>query len=337
MAGRGSTCHGELVAAGDVLRDVVERTAVSDHVGKSGAGLERVRLRDGRALVVKRVDPQHDVTLAMTGGGPSREYLLWRDGAFDRLPPGVGHAVVDGWVEGDGTVLVLRDLGDRVLTWEDRLSAGQAIRIMEAVASLHRAFLGLAPSGLAPLDLVVTLFTPRRIREAKVDEVELMRLALRGWELFADAVPTEVADFVLGLLDDPTPLVTALRQSPRTLAHGDLATVNMALDGDDVVLLDWAMATEGPGALDVARFVAGCSSVVDATREQLIAWYRAAAGPACDDRTLHLGLMSAMVWLGWNKALDAVEHPDPAVRARERTDLDWWVDATRTALQSGAI
>jgi hypothetical protein len=325
------------VAAGDVLRDVVERTAVSDHVGKSGAGLERVRLRDGRALVVKRVDPRHDVTLALTGGGPSREYVLWRDGAFDRLPAGVRHAVVDGWTEGDCTVLVLRDLGDRVLSWEDRLSADQAQRAMAAVASLHRTFLGQAPQGLAPLDLVVTMFTPRRIREAQAEEVELLRLALRGWELFDDVVPVDVAQPVLGLLSDPAPLVTAMQRAPTTLAHGDLATVNMALDADDLVLIDWSMATAGPGALDIARFVAGCSSVVDATREELISWYRAAAGPACDDRTMHLGLLSAMVWLGWNKALDAVEHPDPATRTRERSDLDWWVRATRTALQSGAI
>ena len=337
MVGPGRPCHGGVVAAGEVLRDVVERTAVSDHVGKSGAGLERVRLRDGRALVVKRVDPQHDVTLALTGGGPSREYVLWRDGAFNRLPPGVGHAVVDGWVEGDSTVLVLRDLGTRVQSWDDRLSADQAARVMTAVASLHRAFLGQAPPDLAPLDLVLTLFTPRRIREANVAEVELMRLALRGGELGADAVPADVAEPLLGLLDDPAPLVTAMQRAPTTLAHGDLATVNMALDGDDLVLIDWAMATAGPGALDVARFVAGCSSVVDATREDLIGWYRAAAGPACDDQTMHLGLLSAMVWLGWNKALDAVEHPDPATRTRERADLDWWVRATRTALESGAI
>jgi thiamine kinase-like enzyme len=128
-----------------------------------------------------------------------------------------------------------------------------------------------------------------------------------------------------------------MQRAPTTLVHGDLATVNMALDGDDLVLIDWAMATAGPGAVDIARFVAGCSSVVDATREDLIGWYRAAAGPACDDRTMHLGLLSAMVWLGWNKALDAVEHPDPATRAREKADLDWWVRATRTALESGAI
>jgi aminoglycoside phosphotransferase (APT) family kinase protein len=142
---------------------------------------------------------------------------------------------------------------------------------------------------------------------------------------------------VVALLDDSAPLVAALRRSPVTLVHGDLATVNMAIDGEQLVLIDWALATAGPGALDVARFVAGCASVVDASREDLIGWYRAAAGPACDDLTLHRGLLSAVVWLGWNKALDAVENPDPATRARERADLDWWVHAARRALMSGAI
>lgn len=332
-----SPCHRGPVAAGDVLRDVVHRTAVLDHEGKSGAGLERVRLRDGRALVVKRVDPAQDVTLAMTRGGASPELLLWQSGAFDRLPVGVDHAVVDGWTEGECTVLVLRDLGDSILTWADRVSADRARFLMQRVASLHRAFLDDPPQGLAPLDLTLTLFAPRRIRASAFAEVELMRLALRGWELFADLVPGDVADPVVALLDDAGPLVAALRQCPLTLAHGDLATVNMAVQGDVLVLIDWALATAAPGALDVARFVAGCASVVDASREDLLGWYRAAAGPACDDLTMHRALLSAVVWLGWNKALDAVENPDPATRAREKADLDWWVAAARRALTSGAI
>jgi hypothetical protein len=43
------------------------------------------------------------------------------------------------------------------------------------------------------------------------------------------------------------------------------------------------------------------------------------------------------MWLGWNKALDAVEHPDPQIRARERADLDWWVDRARDALETGVL
>ncbi|WP_344155455.1 hypothetical protein [Nocardioides koreensis] len=323
------------MAPAELLREAVERRAVSGHEGKSGAGLERVRLADGRVLLVKRVTPGADFTLDLTGGGPSREYLLWRSGVLDALPDGVGHAVVDGWLEGATTVLVMRDLGDAVLTWEDRLPAAQAVAVMERLATLHRRFLGDPPADLAPLELVLTLFAPRRIRGLAAQGSELMALACRGWEIFADAVPSDVAGPVLGLLDDVRPLVAALASGPVTLTHGDAATVNMAFEGEDLVLLDWAMPTAAPGALDVARFLAGCSSVVEPSREALLAAYRRAAGPAADERSVRLALLSGLVWLGWNKALDAAEHPDPATRRRERADLDWWVRAARTTLERG--
>jgi hypothetical protein len=330
-------CHRGGVPPADLLRGAVERTVLAGHEGKSGAGLERVRLVDGRVLVVKRVSPADDLTLRLTGGTVGREHLLRVSGAFDRLPPGVGHALVDSWVEEGVTVLVMRDLGDRVLTWDDRLDAATTGWVIERVARLHRAFLGSPPPDLAPLDLVLMLFAPARIAEDAEAGSELMRLARRGWEIFADTVPADVADPVAGLLADATPLAEALAAGPVTLAHGDLATVNMAVDGDDLLLLDWAMPTAAPGALDLARFLAGCASVVEPTREQVIAAYADAAGPAYDDRSLHLALLAALVWLGWNKALDAAEHPDPAIRTRERADLDWWVGRARAALESGAL
>jgi len=324
------------VAPSELLRDAVERQVLSEHVGKSGAGLERVRLADGRALIVKRVCADSDVTLGLTGGGPGREYLLWRAGVFDRLPPGVTHAVVDAWLEDETTVIVMRDLGAAVLTWSDRLSTPRAFWVMERVAALHRRFLGAAPTGLAPLGRVLDLFSPRRIREVAEGGSELMRLALRGWEIFAEIVPGDVADPVFALLDDISPLASTLGRGPVTLAHGDLATVNMAFEGPDeggdLVLLDWAMPTAAPGALDVARFVAGCSQVVEPSREELMAAYRRAAGPAYDETSMRLALLAGLVWLGWNKALDAAEHPDPATRARERADLGWWVAQARTTL-----
>jgi len=87
------------VAPRELVRDAVERVVLSGHVGKSGAGLERVRLADGRTLVVKRIEPRTDFTVEVTGGMPGREYLLWRSGVLERLPAGVEHAMVDAWVE----------------------------------------------------------------------------------------------------------------------------------------------------------------------------------------------------------------------------------------------
>lgn len=321
----------------DLLQAAVERAVMAGHEGKSGAGLERVRLADGRALVVKRLTPDSDLTLALTGGTVGREYLLWRSGALDRLPEGVGHAVVDAWVEDDATVIVMRDLGDAVLTWEDRLSTGPTRWMVERVASMHRAFLGDPPADLAPLDRVLDLFSPGRIGELAVGGNELMMQACRGWEIFGNTVPVDVAMPVFSLLDDVTPLARALAAGPVTLAHGDLATVNMAFERDVLVLIDWAMPTAAPGSLDISRFIAGCSSVVEPEREEILDYYARAAGPAYDETSMGLSLLAALIWLGWNKAYDAYEHPDPAVRRRERDDLGWWVSKARTTLASGVI
>jgi aminoglycoside phosphotransferase (APT) family kinase protein len=57
-----------------------------------------------------------------------------------------------------------------------------------------------------------------------------------------------------------------------TLLHGDLATVNMAIEGDDLVLLDWTLATAGPGALDLGPL-----------RRRLLLGRRARAGRAARD------------------------------------------------------
>ena len=52
---------------------------------------------------------------------------------------------------------------------------------------------------------------------------------------------------------------------------------------------------------------------------------------------LRLGLLAGITWLGWNKALDIVEHPDPVVRERERAALPWWLHQAELALGTGLI
>jgi hypothetical protein len=325
------------MAPRELVRDAVERVVLSGHVGKSGAGLERVRLADGRTMVVKRIEPSTDFTVEATGGMPGREYVLWRSGVLGRLPAGVRHAMLDAWIEDDTTVLVMRDLGDAVLGWDDHLSAERAAWVMARTAELHRTFLGEVPAGVVPLGQALALFAPTTARRWADEGIELMRLVLRGWELFVEEAPADVAEAVMTLLDDVTPLRRELETGPVTMTHGDLATVNMAIEDGALVLIDWAMPTAAPGSLDVARFIAGCASVVDASREDLIAAYRDAAGPAYDEGSMRLSLLAGLMWLGWNKALDAVEHPDPQIRARERADLDWWVDRARDALETGVL
>ena len=177
-----------------------------------------------------------------------------REGVLDRLPDGVSHAVVDGWVEGDATVIVMRDLGDAVWTWNDHLSADTTAWLVDqTVARLHRTFLGQDLNGLSSctvrLDRLLTMFAPHRMRPLEPAPGSLPAVAIRGWELFAETAPVDVAEPVLAFLADPAPLVSAMFDGPTTLVHGDCATVNMAVEGDDIVLLDWAVPCVAPGAL----------------------------------------------------------------------------------------
>jgi hypothetical protein len=258
---------------------------------------------------------------------------MWESGIFERLPADVGHAVIGGWFDDRGLgVLVMRDLGDAVYGWQTTVTPERCRTMLSAIASLHRAFHEQPPDGLTPLDKVVGLFEPARIRPYAHEE--LVGYALRGWEFWADLVTDEVGERVLSLAQDSAPLTRALQARPMTMNHGDLATVNMAFDSDRLTLIDWGIATAAPGAVDIGRFLAGCAHVLDVDMDTFVAMYREEAGDLYDEAATRLGLLSGLVWLGWNKALDIVEHPDEAVREREKAALPWWLDRARQALDA---
>lgn len=340
MARPSVRCHRVGMAPAELLDHVLAREALVEHVGMSGAALERVTLGDGRIVVVKRITPATDLTLAVLDQPVAQELLLWRSGGLDRLPEGVGHVVLDGWTEGeDTTVIVMRDLGDAVLTWDDRLDARRCRWVLERVAALHRAYLGNPPEAVAPVRPLLDMFAPARITALAREGNGLMAAAVRGWEYFGDPalVPPDVSAAVFAMHADTRPMADALARGPVTLAHGDLATVNMAFEGDRLVLLDWAVPAAAPGAIDIARFLVGCAHVVDVHPDEVIDAYRRAAGPAYDEDTMRLALLSALGWLGWNKALDIVESDEEDVRDRERASLAWWVEQARKATERGAL
>ena len=313
----------------DLLQGAVRREVLESHDGRSGARIERVVLDDGRRLLVKRSRVAEDVTVALTGG-VQREHALWRSGAFDRLPAGVGHAIIDAYDEGDTAVTVMRDLGDSVPGWSRILAPRELDRILDAMAAVHVAYAGRVPSPAASLEQRVGLLSVERLGSLAESE-PLGRHVARGWTLFAEQVDAEIAERVAALLADPTPIIAALRQAPQTLIHADLWLVNLALTPGEVVLLDWALATEGPAALDLALFLTGSIAHIAASPEDVIAAFRTRS-PETDDRTLALALLAGLVDGGWNKALDAAEHLDATVRARQAAELAWWVDRGRAGL-----
>jgi hypothetical protein len=333
-----------------LVEGAVDRAPVNDD-GRSGATLERVRLADGSRVVVKRFDPSVDLVMRLSFDTCGREVEIFERGVLDWLPPSVLHPVIDGWYDEDGRgVLVMRDLGDAVLTWRSVVTAQQARTMFRASADLHATFLGTAPEGLTPLGTVLAMFEPRRLRP--LAGAPLVDYALRGWEYWPEVARGEVGERVLALAQDTAPLTAACLDLPTTLLHGDLATVNMAFEPTRpgcLTLIDWGLATVGPAELDIGRLLAGCahvfgpvaeaadSSTITARLDDLVALQRESAGLAHDPTALRLGLLSGLTWLGWNKALDIVEHPDPAVRERERAALSWWLRQAGRALETGLV
>jgi hypothetical protein len=108
------------------------------------------------------------------------------------------------------------------------------------------------------------------------------------------------------------------------------------------------LVAAGPAEVDIGRLLAGCahlfgpvgreaSATIVALLDGLLALQREVAGSAYDDDAMRLGLLAGISWLGWNKALDIVEHPDPAVRERERAALPWWLRQAEVALERGLV
>jgi hypothetical protein len=105
----------------------------------------------------------------------------------------------------------------------------------------------------------------------------------------------------------------------------------------------------GPAELDIGRLIAGCAHLfgpddvradgetIVARLEALVALQVEVSGTAHDPAALQLGLLAGLTWLGWNKALDIVEHPDAAVRERERVALSWWLRQADVAFEMGVV
>lgn len=308
-----------------------ERRPLDGHVGESGAQLERARLDDGTPVVVKTLDPAADLTMQLTGG-IARDPRLFQAGVFDRLPEGVGHAVLDAWSSRDGWTLVMRDVQDGLITLEERVTPEMCQRVIDAVASLHLAFADEPVADLCPLQRRLELFAPAVMGAAPTGST-LPAWVLEGWAAFWELCDPDVADAVRRIHDDHGPLAKRLGRAGSTMLHGDAWLSNVALMPDEVVLLDWALATAGPPAVEWAYFLGTNAWQIDLSHEEILDRVMAAENGRLEESDLQVGLLWGLANYGWNKAFHAANNPDPDVQSREAADLRWWVDAARAALE----
>lgn len=134
--------------------------------GKTGARLERVVV-DGQSYVLKHLHPADDWGMRATGDTHCRPITLWRHGWLDELPTCLDHAIVGAaWDErpdGRSAVLVMRDVGDRLVpAGNDVLPLTQHRAFLDHMAQLHAAFWGRDDTiGLLPLSTRYVFFGPR--------------------------------------------------------------------------------------------------------------------------------------------------------------------------------
>jgi hypothetical protein len=145
--GRDATVPGEVLAA---LGDGARREAAA-FAGNSGAGIERVLLGDGTALIMKRVVAGGD-WLGRATGGRARTAELWHAGVLARVPPEIDHAIVTVLPDPvEGWWVAMRDVSAAMLGDERRLSRDESRRVLAAAAALHAAFAGESVEELCPL------------------------------------------------------------------------------------------------------------------------------------------------------------------------------------------
>lgn len=323
-----SLAKGRRIAASltELFGAPVRGEPVADHDGKTGASLERVVV-DGQRYVLKYLHPADDWVMRATGDVDFRPITLLRHGWLDELPACIDHAIVGAaWDErsdGRGAVVVMRDVGAWLVSpGEGVLPLAQHLSFVDHMAQLHAAFWGWRDTiGLLPLSRRFTWFGPRLAEAERArggTHPVPTQLVPEGWAQLARRAP-RAAEVVFALLDDPTPLVSALATTPQTLVHGDWKAGNLGSHPDGrTILLDWAIPGIAPACADIAWYVCLNRARLPQSKDATLAAYRDAlerhhvdTGPWWD-RQLALTLLGTLMVFGWEKALG------------EDDELAWW-------------
>ncbi len=310
---------------------IKDRRPIDHHEGASGAPLERALLDDGTRLILKTIDPKHDLSVAIEPTGIVREIALWQSGVLDRLPPGISHAIMDTWEEDEGEVIAMRDLGRSMLGWHSQLDRAEVRGIFAAATAMHRAMRDEVCGVCMPFEQWATIFSHRVMQPLANHENGLPRGVLVGWHRFASLVPAEVADLVFRIHDDPGIVAGPLAADGLTMIHGDLWVNNVALEAGHVTLIDWALAARAAPILEFVSFLAGCADQVDATHDEIVEDMRQVMGADFPGEALHAALVIGLVQMGWNMALQVTEHEG----RRAAESLEWWVAQARGAIDRG--
>lgn len=307
-----------------LLADAEERVRL-ESPGKSGAVLERVRIRESW-YVVKHLDANADWTVRAAGISGGAVVEVWRRGLLDALPDCLHQpilAVAHDETDPALAALLMEDVGEHLVPADDSvLALDQHERFLDHMAALHARFwaadelIDVVSASVRYLEL-----SPRMAAaEAALGSDHLVpRLVAQGWPMLADVAP-KAARVAVPLAHDPGPLVAALATTPQTFVHGNWKLDNLGSTPDGrTILLDWELPGRGAPLSDLAWYLAINCRRLPTSKEQVLDTYRDALERHGIDTTpwwekqVRLSLLGALVQFGWEKALGGYDD-----------ELAWW-------------
>ena len=307
----------------EMLAGATDRTTMHAADSKSGARFERVTI-DGERYVVKYLSRDDDWIMRATGDLAYRPLLVWQTGLVDLAPDCIDHAYAGAARDGTRAAILLHDVGEWLIPEGDApLPLDVHVGFIEHLAEFHAATLGFTdPVGLCPLANRFSEFSPAVVEcEAELGFPEAVPRVMRdGWARFPERAPSG-ARVVVPLLEDPSPLVSALETLPTSFLQGDWKMGNLGRHADGrTILVDWANPGAGPGVIELTWYLALNQARLPAghTKGDAIETYRRTLERlGVDttpwwDRAIGLAFLGALVQFGWEKALG------------DDGELAWW-------------
>lgn len=346
------------------IREVV-RAPLSAGFAHSGSGLEYLTttLGDGAPasppgprLVLKRIALEWDWLMRATADDRCRSVTLWTRGILDDLPPLCHRPVLACCRDGSGWAILMQDHSESIMT-NRPFTAEVNELLLSLMAAMHAAFLEdprvIDPeTGLCRPVQVYRMFSPQVARQELAREsstAELPHRIREGWDLAREVMPRSIMETIDPLLEDPTPLCSALEAFPPTLVHGDFRHSNLGVSPEPppgresgsarVALLDWQLAAAAPPAVELGRYLGANSSLLPAGKEECLRFYRAALEKELQGRSslpswwqphLELGLLGGFLQDGWALVLKATRWSVGAEhREHWKGELAWWAEQVR--------
>src|SRR4051794_27679224 len=297
----------------ELLAGATSREHLKSLDSKSGANFERVVI-DGTSYVVKHFAAP-DWLAEGSQDTSCRSVTLFEDGVYDAVEDIIDSTVVGAARLGVGgwpAAMLMRDASADFVPVDAAVDLDTHHALLAAMAGLHARFWESPPATTyMPLAVNYEFLSPRRAvaeRDTGGDRSDVLRAVGPGWAQVAAEVPA-AWPVVAGLLDDPTPLVTALGRGPSTFVHGDWKMGNLGRAGDGrVVLVDWDRPMAASPTIDLGWYVAVNCDRLPESKDASLETYRQAlerrgiTTGAWWEEQVDLGLLGGFVQLGWSKA-----------------------------------